>query len=85
MKDAKFIEILEELKRIHEDTPSLRFGEVIQSAIDRGKKKPNYNLHDLTSKQILKHLKEFQTLVDKKKEIKITYYVYLHRTTMTPD
>lgn len=60
MKDTLFLEIVGELKLIHEKFPDLRFGLCIQSALDIHKKNPNSNLHNYSSKVILKALKNFE-------------------------
>ena len=57
--DLNFNKILNKLKDIHKDYPDLRFGHVVQAAIDKAKGKPNIDLHDFSSKNILACLEEF--------------------------
>lgn len=59
-EDLCFEKVLEVLKNIHKEFPDLRFGLVIQSAMDRYAATPNMNLHDRNSKQILDALTDFQ-------------------------
>jgi hypothetical protein len=68
MGDSKFIEILEKLEKIHKDFPSMRFGEVIQVALDQGLNLHNVNLYDRSSKQILSKLEEYYELLKFKRE-----------------
>ena len=57
--DLSFEKILEKLKEIHKDYPDLRFGLVIQTAMDY-KEGANVNLHDRSSKAILLALKDYK-------------------------
>ena len=63
MADLKFTEILAKLNEIHEDFPSLRFGEIIQKALDEHTKIKNIDLHDRNSKSILKALDKFHNKI----------------------
>ncbi len=65
MNDLKFDEILVELYRIHTDFPDLRFGQVIQVAIDKNKRMNNFNIGDVSSKLLLKALQDFNTYTKK--------------------
>jgi len=58
-KDTLFIQILGKLGEIHEKYDDLRFGQILQSALDIQKKKPNVDLHNFSSKVILKALNDF--------------------------
>lgn len=40
------------MEKIHKDNPTLRFGEVVQKAMDRKKMSTNYDLHNCSSKEI---------------------------------
>lgn len=75
MADANFDEIMQTLRDIHEQQPEMAFGKIIQTAIDRHKKKMNVDLHDLTSKEIKTALQgwkeDIQKVKIKEKEIKI--------------
>lgn len=60
MADLIFNDILEVLIEIHEEFPDLKFGQVIQIAIDRKKGKENVNFSDISSKEILSHLNDYK-------------------------
>jgi len=60
MADVNFAKILEKLKEINEEFPDMRFGQVLQVAMDESKIQHNVNLNDRSSKSILKALSEFQ-------------------------
>ena len=60
-KDNLFEDILKELKDIHKLFPDMRFGLVIQNAIDQEKKLSNVDLTDRSSKQLLDALKKYNT------------------------
>jgi hypothetical protein len=65
MADELFKEILEELKKINCAFPDLRFGSVVQTAMDYDKKTFNDNLIDRSSKQILTALQNFHAYHEK--------------------
>lgn len=70
-EDLNFGKILKKLKIIHEQFPDLRFGEVIQKAVDNIKRGANIDLHDISSKKILKALGDFEIQTrDKRNKIK---------------
>ncbi len=58
--DAKFKDVIELLGEIHEEFSDLRFGQVVQGAIDLGIGKSNVDLHDYTSKRFLQCLEKFR-------------------------
>lgn len=58
--DAKFKPVLKLLEEIHEEFPDLRFGQVVQGAIDLGVGRGNVDLHDYTSKRFLACLEKFR-------------------------
>ncbi len=67
MADLKFNEIIEKLQNIHEEFPDMRFGAVLQAAIDMKRVKKNTDLHDVSSKKILNNLTEYEdNLISKK-------------------
>ena len=68
MSDANFEGILEVLRKIHGLYPTLRFGEVIQVAVDRFKLTENFNLTNITSKQMLNYLCKYHDELARKKE-----------------
>ncbi len=61
-QDLKFNEIITELQRIHKDFPDMKFGDVIQEAVDINQKKHNNNLFDLSSKKIFTCLQNFRSI-----------------------
>ena len=68
--DLNFRKILEKLRDIHKEFPDLRFGQVLQSAIDLTRQKFNANLHEESSKKILAALTSFQEQTRKTRVIK---------------
>ena len=58
--DINFTRILERLREIHGEFPDLRFGEVLQKALDNASNRPNVDFHDLSSKKILTGLGTFR-------------------------
>ena len=67
--DTLFEEILERLGEIHTKYPDLRFGLVLQSALDMQKKKSNSDLHNYSSKVILKALDNFESKTRHKRKV----------------
>ena len=61
--DANFTKILDVLKDIHKEFPDLRFGLVVQAAMDSKKKKANLDFHDLSSKEVHSAMVEYQEQV----------------------
>jgi len=59
MTDILFPDIVKILNKIHKDFPDIKFGRAIQSAVDNNKRIHNIDLHNLSSKQLLKALTEF--------------------------
>ena len=59
MTDTKFKEILKILIKIHKIKPDLRFGEIIQGSVDIVGVN-NANFYDLSSKQVLNRLKDYE-------------------------
>ncbi len=66
--DLNFQKNLDKLKEIHQEFGDIRFGLCIQSAIDLVKRKPNTDLHNVSSKEILACLTEFQRLTKEKRK-----------------
>jgi len=58
--DNHFDAIIKELSDIHKEYPDLRFGLVLQTAIDQKKRGKNFDFHNLTSKELLQSLKDFK-------------------------
>ena len=63
MADLNFTQILSKLNEIHEEFPSLRFGEIVQKALDEHTKIKNIDLHDRNSKSILKALEKYHNKI----------------------
>ena len=57
--DQNFTKVMTELKKLHKQYPTLRFGSLIQMTMDLKKRRDNYNLNDVSSKELLVSLKEF--------------------------
>lgn len=68
MSDLNFGSILKELGTINRKYPDLRFGEIIQSSVDILKSGTNVNIHNVSSKSLLKAIKDFHRLTDKRRE-----------------
>ena len=62
--DTNFEKIIDLLKGIHKDYPTLRFGEVIQKSIDLKKMRSNFDLHNCSSKELLNAIEDFKTKID---------------------
>ena len=58
--DVNFNKVILELKKLHKEYPTIRFGSLIQMAMDHKKRKLNYNLNDVSSKELLASLSEFR-------------------------
>ena len=54
--------------KIHQAYPSIPIGQILQQAVDNRKKQENFNLHDLSSKEMLIALTEYKELLDEKKK-----------------
>ena len=67
MTDVNFTKILDKLKEIHSEFPELRFGAIIQNAINTSKMNKNFDLNNITSKEILKSITGFQEITRKKR------------------
>jgi hypothetical protein len=64
--DTLFNEIIKKLKEIHKKYPTLRFGDVLQSALDFGKRRQNVNLSDVSSKEINLYLEKYKEFLDRR-------------------
>ena len=58
--DQNFTKVMNELRKLHKEYPALRFGALVQMAMDLKKKRENYNLNDVSSKELLVSLGEFR-------------------------
>ena len=59
MSDLNFDKIIEKLQEIHILDDNLRFGMIVQTAVDRAKSNHNIDFHDMNSKEILTALTNF--------------------------
>lgn len=60
MVDLLFEDVLLMLSIIHVEFPDLKFSEVVQGAVDISKRKNNVNLFQISSKELLVCLEDFQ-------------------------
>ena len=67
MTDTHFDAILEKLKELHTEYPTMQFGEIIQVALDQEKRTANFNLMDVSSKVLLSSLESYHTLLKRKR------------------
>jgi len=66
-EDLSFKKITNRLRRIHIEFPDLRFGQVVQAALDKASNTANVDFHNLSSKKIWIALGEYRReLRDKK-------------------
>ena len=68
MTDENLIPILSVVYDISEEFPSLRFGKILQTAIDMEYRSHNNNLLDRSSKQILYSLSNYQIYLRRDKK-----------------
>ena len=61
--DVKAVELLDELKRLHEEYPTIRVGRLLQSAVDTRKKQKNFDLNNVSTKEMLTSVREFKQLL----------------------
>ena len=68
--DINFNEVIKELRSLHKEYPTLRFGALIQMATDTKKRRVNFNLNDISTKELLASIKEYKQMLKngKKKE-----------------
>ena len=66
-EDTQFNTIIQELQAIHRDFPDLRFGAVVQMALDENKRSQNNDLNDVSSKKFLTAIQGYkQKMLDAK-------------------
>jgi len=63
--DINFNKVITELRALHKEYPTMRFGSLIQMAIDTKKKRINFNLNDVSSKELLASVKDFRQMLKK--------------------
>ncbi len=66
--DKQFKNIIKALQDLHKDNPDLRFGAVVQMAIDKGSMGTNKDLHDISSKKFLTHINNYNKTLNRRKE-----------------
>lgn len=54
-----FNEIIKTIRKLHKDMPDLRFGEVIQNAIDSDVRLTNVNINDKSDKVLFHAIKKY--------------------------
>ena len=64
--DANFNKVVTELKKLHENYPTIRIGSLIQQALDIKKRKENFNLNDVSSKELLACLIDYSENLKKR-------------------
>jgi len=62
-KDLNFMKILKALERIHKAHPDMRFGTVLQMAMDRKMYQHNANVANESSKKILSAIEAEETYI----------------------
>ena len=71
MTDLNFHKIIGQLKEMHFNYPDMRFGQMVQLALDGKKLRKNADFSDVSSKEFLAGLKEFDVITkDKRKRSK---------------
>ena len=68
--DINFNKVITELRVLHKEHPTMRFGALVQMARDTKKHRSNFNLNDVSSKELLASVKDYRQKIknDKKKE-----------------
>ena len=67
--DTNFIKVMNELKKLHKAYPTIRIGSLIQGSMDTTKKQNNFDLNNVSSKELFKSLNEYkETLKNRKKK-----------------
>ena len=64
--DINFNKVISELRALHKEHPTLRFGALIQIAIDKTKRRINFNLNDVSTKELLASVKDYRQRLKKK-------------------
>ena len=65
--DLNFEKVIEELKLLRSENPTIRIGSLLQAAVDTRKKRLNYDLNNVSSKELLSSIKEFKEMLQQKK------------------
>ena len=63
--DLNFEEVIKELRALHKEHPTMRFGSLIQLAINTKKKRENFNLNDVSSKELFNSIKDYRQMLKK--------------------
>lgn len=61
--DQNFPKVLDELKKLNKQYPTMRLGTLIQAAVDTRKKTPNYDLSNVSTKEMLSAVQEFNVML----------------------
>lgn len=61
--DINFNKVITELRALHKEYPTFRFGALIQMAIDTRKKRINFNLNDISTKEMLSSVKDYRQML----------------------
>ncbi len=64
--DQNFTKVLNELKKLHKEYPTMRLGTLIQAAIDTKKKRFNFNLNDVSTKELFASVKDYGKMLKEK-------------------
>lgn len=67
MSDVNFDRIIKALQDLHEEFPQMRFGQLLQNALDQEKGLQNVNLNDRSSKDILTCLEKHKENLKQRK------------------
>ena len=70
IEDIMFGKIMDKLREIHEDMPDMKFGNVIQGAVDEFRRKNNSDLFGVSSKMFFNALQGFHENHKRKRGIK---------------
>lgn len=66
--DTRFKEVIKALEDLHDENPDLRFGALIQLAVDKYTRSKNKDLHDISTKRMHSILRAQQKSLRKRKE-----------------
>lgn len=66
--DLEFVKIMNELRAINRLRPDLRFGALLQEAVDRKRGIKNFNMFDITSKQLRLALEDYHNRLKNKED-----------------
>ena len=64
--DQNFNKVLNELKKLNKDYPTIRLGTMIQAALDTKKKRLNFDLNNVSSKELLSAVTDYRKMLKEK-------------------